>query len=193
VTDELDFDPFDLDELRANPPTLVSTESQLLGVSVRKPKKDEFVRVNSDPAYTVTASIIEHEGGDDRKADFYVPPRFRAVAEQVAGAGYRPVQVFTCITKHDVVFLWACRLPDERENAWHTSGLAAASEAMTTWTRVQANMKAGRYEIRKAKTDFGDPAWPDVPFGALMRLAFDAEHTITSEDHPVLQELRGEI
>ncbi len=186
-----DLPLIDVSELRENPASTVSAESVLLGISIRKPKRDDWIRVHPGADYTVTAAVIEYEGSGERRL-YFVPPSLRNVAEQAAGSAYRAVQIFTCINKWDVVFLWPAALPDERENAWHVTGLQAASAAQDTWVRVQANMRAGRYEIMKAKIDYGDPVWPEKSFSELINLAWPSEHIITSEDHEVLKELRGE-
>jgi hypothetical protein len=66
----------------------------------------------------------------------------------------------------------------------------AASTAVTSWTRVTPNMNLGAYEIRVAPTITVEPAWPELNFQELLRIAF-RDKLITSTDHEVVRKLRG--
>ena len=99
----------------------------------------------------------------------------------------------TAINRQGVPFLWQIRLPDPagKTNQWNRSSLEAAELARSKWIRVQANMTLGAYEVMYAER-IPDPEWPDVSFRELLRIAFK-ERFISSQDHPVLRQLRGEV
>ena len=48
-----------------------------------------------------------------------------------------------------------------RRNLWQSSYKDAIDQAENNWVRVEANMKAGQYEITKSTNDLGDPKWPN--------------------------------
>ena len=100
--------------------------------------------------------------------------------------------LFTAVNRQGVVFLWPVRLPsaDGKEMVWHSSAREAAAEAVTTWTRVTANMALGAYEVAIAETVTTEPQWPDSSFQDLLRIAFKGR-LITDLDHPVVKRLRG--
>jgi len=56
---------FDVSELRINPSKMESTavETQMLSVSVRKPKKQEFIRVHPDEGYRLFDAGHQVAGG----------------------------------------------------------------------------------------------------------------------------------
>jgi len=100
--------------------------------------------------------------------------------------------LFTAITRTDVLFMWPVRVPaaDGRVNGWHQSAAAAAQHAMRSWIRIKANMGLGAYEIFEAKSSIPDPEWPGLSFEEIYRIAFK-DRLITTPDHPVVKRLRG--
>ena len=181
-------DPFDLSNLVINQNYLESAGSTKLLTSVRvgKPNRQEWVRVNPDPAYRLDVAIFESK--DDRQT-YLVTPR---MVETLIGEVYFAT-LFSGITKTAVPFLWPVRLPgnDGRQNEWHRSAAIGAVEAMSRWVRVVTNMSAGAYDVFYATTDQGEPKWPDKPFQELLRIGFRNEGIIDSEEHPVVRKLFG--
>jgi hypothetical protein len=66
-------DPFDVDSIRVSSLEDVGLKEVLTTVPVRKPGRQDFVRVHPDPAYTIDTLILEHEDGLDRNL-YLVPP-----------------------------------------------------------------------------------------------------------------------
>lgn len=190
VTDKTTaLNPFDPAALRLNSSyaETIGVKKLLTTVPVRKPTKQEFVRVHSDPLYRVSPiAIIELKEDSET---YLVPPAMACeLSDEVT-----PVSLFTAINRQNVLFLWPVKLPsaDGRANSWHESQAAAAERAMTRWTKVRAKMSLGAYEIFEAVNDLPDPEWPDVPFDEILRIAF-RDHIVESSDHPVVKRLRGE-
>ena len=103
--------------------------------------------------------------------------------------------LFTGITRTTgSLFLWPIKVPDVdgRRNQWHHSALKAAELAMTKWVRVRSNMTDSKYDVSYATGAIPDPEWPDISLRDILEIAF-GDRRIDSIDHPVLQQLRGEV
>jgi len=181
-------DPFDLANLRLeqNFAETVGVKKLLRTVPVRKPNKQDFVRVHPDPEYRENVPVIELK--EDR--ELYVVSGRDLVTELAAEVAY--VSLYTAINRQGVTFLWPVRLPgiDGRDMDWHRSAREAAAEAVRTWVRVSANMSLGGYELIAAEGITAEPQWPAVSFQELIRIAFK-DRLIAGLDHPVVKRLRG--
>jgi hypothetical protein len=180
-------DPFDLDALRVSQDfeAMAGVKKQLINVPVRKPNRQDFVRVNPDESYRVNLHVIVLQ--DDREVYVVRPDLYTGLSNEVV-----TVTLFTAINRQGVVFLWPVRLPssDGKTNAWWTSARMAAEQAMTKWVRVSANQSLGAYEVMTAESCTHEPEWPEQSLQELIRIAF-RERIIDSIDHPVVKRLRG--
>jgi hypothetical protein len=181
-------DPFDLANLRLaqNYNETAGVKKLLRTVPVRKPSRQEFVRVNPDPAFRDNFAMIELK--EDRE-EYLVAGR-GLIAEFAAEIVNKTL--FTTINRQGVVFLWPVRLPDAdgKQMEWHRSARDAAEEATKHWMRVSANTSLGAYELIVAEAITVEPTWPEVSFQDLIRIAF-RDRLITTIDHTVLKRLRG--
>lgn len=183
--------PFDVERLRANPPTVAAAEHVIVSVAARRPNRREFFRVHPDPQFTIDGTIIEHEDAGGKET-YWVTAEMREAAPEET----RVVRLFTCLSKQGVIFLWPARLPSGDNpfgRSWHESALTIAEMAQTHWTKMIANKEAGRYEAFRARGDLGEPQWPESGLEDLLRLAFPHERVIDRLDHAVLRSLRGEV
>jgi hypothetical protein len=158
----------------------------LTTVPVRKPNKQDFVRVNPDPAYRLTVGLIELK---DNRETFLVIP---AVSQELSESEFFLATLYLTINRQKVLSVWPVKLPaaDGRRNDWHASAAAAAERAMGNWIRLAANMSLGAYEISEAIADYGEPEWPNMTFMEILKIAFN-NRLIDSSDHAVIQQLRG--
>ena len=184
------LNPFDPARLRLDPSSLADGGAKKLlnNIAVRKPNRQEFVRVNPDPAYRVTpAALIELK--EDRET-YLVPP---GIASELAGECFTAT-IFTAMSRQNVLFLWVVKLTGSegraKANAWHDSAARAATCAMTQWVRVTANMHAGYYETFAAEATIPPPEWPNLSMADLLQIAF-RDKLIDSTDHAIIQYLRG--
>jgi len=182
-------DPFaDLSKLRLSQDFAASigVRKALLTVPVRKPTRQEFVRVHPDESYRLQTAVLELK--DDRETFLVAPELWGELPGEL-----KPVVLFTAINRQGVVFLWAVKLPGEdgRQDEWSRSALKAATMAQARWVRMAANMSLGAYEVSEALGELPDPDWPSQSFGELLRIAFKVRF-IDRPDHPVIQRLRGE-
>jgi hypothetical protein len=117
----------------------VGVRRLLTTVPVRKPNRQDFVRVHPDPAYRLTpAAIIEVK--EDREVYLVTPDMAQALPGEFA-----TVTLFTTITRQGTLHLWPVKLPtpEGRQNEWHRSAAEGAERAMKKWVRVTASMSLG--------------------------------------------------
>ena len=180
-------DPFDLSSLRLNPSFLetAGVKKLIKTVPVRKPGKQDFIRVRPEPEYRENFAMIDLK---DEREEYLVRPE---VMQELAGEVVFKT-VFTAINRQGVVFLWPIRLPapDDRKSEWPRSQRVGAELAMKQWVRTRPNMSLGAYEHTIAESVMADPVWPDLSYQELVRIAF-GDRMITSIDHPVVKRLRG--
>ena len=181
-------DPFDLSSLRLNPSFLetAGVKKLIKTVPVRKPGKQDFIRVRPEPEYRENFAMIDLK--DDRE-DYIVRPE---ILPELAGEVVLKT-LFTAINRQGVVFLWPVRLPapdDRKTSAWSQSAREAAEMAMTRWVRMRSNMNLGAYDIAVAEGVMADPKWPELSFQELVRIAY-RDRMVTTTDHPVVKRLRG--
>jgi hypothetical protein len=181
-----DVDPFDPVALRVSPNfEAVAVKRVIVAVPVRKPKRQEFVRVHPDEPYRLETAVVEL--AEERETYLVVPALLEALADEV-----KLVRLHLAVPRGGGPFFWPVPLPgpDGRRNTWHEAAERAALEATRRWVRVKPNMAAGSYDVDVAAAEIGEPEWPELPMGALLKLAF-GERMIASLDHPVVKRLRG--
>lgn len=183
-------DAWNLDALRLSQDfdAEVGGKKLLTTVSVRKPKRQEFVRVHPDPAWQLPAALLEVE--EDRESYLVA-----AALQQALKGEVQPVDLVTAMNRSGLLFLWPVKRAKEgkRDNAWLTSAQAGARLAQKHWVKVASNRDLAAYEIIQAAGHYPDPEWPaDLVFDDLVKLAFK-DHVIRDMQHPVLRRLRGEI
>jgi hypothetical protein len=180
--------PFDPKSLRLdqNFAQTAGVKKLLTTVPVRKPNRQDFVRVHTDDAYRLApAAIIELK--EDREVYLLRPD----MAIELPGE-FATATLFTAINRQGVLFLWPVKLPgpDGKHNEWHRSAAEAAELAIDKWVRVTANMSLGAYDVFEATGELPEPTWPDLPFSEILKIAF-RDHIVDSADHPLVKRLRG--
>jgi hypothetical protein len=188
--DPTPVDPFEnLESLRLNQSfsDAVSTKKVLTTILVRKPSKQEFIRVHPSETYRMNAGILRVE--QDREAFLVAPALHDAISSEMTSA-----TLYTFITSQGVVALWPISLPDinGRRNSWLDSATKAAQIAQHSWIRVVSNQAASGYDCFEAVGKLAEPEWPSHTFSELLRLAFK-DKFIDSSDHLILKRLRGEV
>jgi hypothetical protein len=187
-------DPFNVAALRL-PPSFAETagvKKMLTTVPVRKPHRQEWIRVHDDAAYRGDFATI-HLKGDG--GEFYLvhPDLVASLQPELT-----LVTIYTVINKQNVVYLWPARLvtSDGRRNSdgWATSSHEAAAAAMKRLTRVSANLALGAYEHSFTDNPIpdADPVWPELGFDELLRIGFEKTGRFVKDfNHPVIKQLRG--
>jgi hypothetical protein len=184
-------DPFDLDTLRLSQDfgSAVGVKRLITTIPVKKPSREWFVRTHSDPAYWFPTAVLELK--EDREV-YLVSPSLRP--ELASETTFSPRLLVTSISRQGVLFLWPVKLPgpDGKIDAWSRSSLDAADEAKSRWVRVTANLALGAYDVAVASGQVAEPAWPDLTFQQIIKIAF-RDRMIDDWNHPVLRRLRGEV
>ena len=180
-------DPFDLGNLRLSQSftETAGVKKLLTTVPVRKPNPQDWVRVHPGSEYRENFPLIELK---DEREEYVVAA---SLVPELVGE-FVSKTLYTTVNRQGVVSLWPVRLPDPdgREMEWHRSAREAAELAMNRWVRCKANRSLGAYDIFQAEACIAEPAWPDLTFQQIIRIAF-RDRLITSMDHPVIKRLRG--
>ena len=182
------LDRFDLESLRVSQDFVKDSgvKKLLTTVPVRKPNRQDFVRVHHDSSYVLDTMLLNLK---EERETYLVAPSFRDEIPQEL----THTRLALATNRQKVLFLWQLRLPGSsgKTDAWSMSALEAYEEAKKNWVRISANMSLGAYEIYEALGKLSDPEWPDESMDEIVRIAF-RNSFIDSYDHPVLRRLRGE-
>jgi hypothetical protein len=156
-------------------------------VPVRKPSRQEFVRVHPDEAYSIQTPVLDLK--EERETYIVAKELWPEVHGELV-----PKILLTTISRQGALSIWPIRLPgaDGRQDAWNQSALYAANLARDRWIRISANMSLGAYDVFEATGDIPEPEWPALSFEQILAIAFGNRY-ITDFDHVVLKRLRGQI
>jgi hypothetical protein len=188
-TEEAQDDGFDLAKLRLsqNFSEMVGVKKALLTVPVKKPGRQDFIRVRPGDDWHLETAVLELK--EERETYLIDPSLWQELPGEVV-----PKVLFVTMNRQGVLTLWPIRLPGEdgRHDEWNRSALEAAEMAKRGWIRVAANMSLGAYEVYEAVGNIPEPDWPDTTFEEILRIAFK-DRFIRTMDHPVIRRLRGEM
>lgn len=185
-------DPFNVASLRL-PPTFQETAGVRKIVStvpVRKPHSQEWFRVHPDEEYRGNFALIFLR--EENEHYLLAPPLFEPLRKETI-----PVTLYTVLNRTGVLFLWPAKLSGSghrNADSWNASAHEAAAAAMKRSVRMQSNMGLGAYEhsFSDNSTPENDPAWPELTFEELLRIAFVKTGCFVDNfDHPVIKMLRG--
>jgi hypothetical protein len=181
-------DPFDPAQFAANSSVTggVGITKEMVICPVRKPNKQEFVRVHSSRDYQLRAHILELK--DERETYLVMP----AIASELPGETKTVILRLT-VNRQGALFLWPVPEPsiDGRENGWGSTARAGAEKAETSWVRMVANMSQGAYDVFHAPGALGNPVWPKKSMRDILAVAFGETYVIRDEGHPVIKRLLG--
>lgn len=165
----------------------VSVRKLITTVPVRKPGRQDFVRVHPDPNFHLETAVLELK--EDRETYLVDPKLWSTIPGELT-----PKVLFTAINRQGVLTLWPIRLPgnDGRLDDWNSSALEAAQIAKDCWIRMTSNMALGAYEVFEALGDLPEPEWPDMGFAEILKVAFK-DRFVDDIGHPAVQRLRGEL
>lgn len=179
------FDPTHL-RLSQDFASIAGVKKALITVPVRKPTRQEFVRVHPDDAYRLQTVVLELK--EERETYLVSPDLWSELPGELV-----PKLLVLTMNRQNVLTIWPIRLPGEdgRIDTWNESALTAAEMARDRWVRVAANMSLGAYEIFEATGDLPEPTWPEMEFRDILEIAFKGRF-IEDLDHPAVRRLKGE-
>ena len=180
------FDPSKL-RLSQNFSESAGVKKLVTTIPVRKPNKQDFIRVHTDPISCLETAVLEFK--EERETYLVAPELWSELPSELT-----PKVLFTAINRQKVLFVWPIRLPGEdgRHDEWNASALEAAQMGQKDWIRVSANMSLGAYDIFQATGDLPEPEWPEIDFTKVLEIGFKGRF-IEDMDHPALRRLRGEV
>jgi len=179
-------DDFDLAALRRSQDfTEISVKRAITTVPVRRPDKQDFIRVKPGDENRLEVEVI------DLKVEREMYLVVKDMRADVAGL-LMPKLLVTTINRQGELSLWPIGLPgpDGRLNPWHASAYEAVKLGETKWIRLIASMSLGAYEVVYALDPLPDPEWPDLTFQQILKIAFRDKY-IRDFDHPVIKRLLG--
>ncbi len=179
---------FNIENLRISPDyaATLGAKKVMTSVPVKKPDPQVFVRVHPGEDHQLPTLVLEMK--EVREVYLVIPELRDLISQELV-----PKLLYVAITRQQNLFLWPVRMPgvDGRLDPWNQSAHDAAQYGMKKWIRVQSNRQLGCYEIYEAAGEIPEPEWPEKTMEELIRLAFK-DRIITSLDHPILQQLRGQ-
>jgi hypothetical protein len=178
-----------LDQLRLdqNFAEVIGVKKLITTIPVRKPHRQEFIRIHPNDSYYFQSAILEIK--EDRESYIVVKDLWTELPNEIT-----PKILYTTINRQGILFLWPVRLPDEtgKLDEWNRSALKAAQMGINEWIKVASNLSLGAYEVFKPAGLLPDPEWPDIEFKEILQTAF-RDKIIDDINHPVLKHLRGEL
>ena len=99
----------------------IGVKKQITTIPVRKPNRQEFIRVHDDESYHLQTAILEIK--EDRENYIVTPGLWKELPNEIT-----PKMLNTAINRQGVLFLWPVRLPDENDrlDEWNRSAHKAA-------------------------------------------------------------------
>jgi hypothetical protein len=186
--DKVSDNPFDPQKLRLsqNYGASAGVKKLTTTIPVRKPGKQDYVRVHPDPAYRIETAVLEIK--EDQETFLVAQELWDELPRELT-----PKILFTTINRQQVTSLWPIRLPgdDGRIDTWNGSAMEAATFAQKQWVRICSNKSLGAYDVYQATGEIPEPEWPELTLGQILEIAFKGRY-IKEFDHPVLKRLRGE-
>jgi hypothetical protein len=166
--------------LQVDPKATVAARQIITTCTVRRPKNNEFVRVNVD-AEPYTGFI--HEDKDEDA--FYI------VTKEALPLLYAspPLKMLVLtINQNGAFFLWP--VPVDDRNGWNDSARKAFQIAQTQWVKLVGDRAAGTYNTFLAEGELPPPRWPDKTYWELVDLAFPNSKVVNDADHEVVLKAR---
>lgn len=155
---------------------------------IKKPSKDTFIRTKPMKDWAAVCTIEIKNGGG-----FYVvhPQLFDEPFIKEESMVSERFLVPT-VDRSGEVFLWPLRMPGglDRVDHWADSAIEIAKEAASSWTRVIADMNAGRYKGLIAQGTLPEPDWGSESSHELVERAVRGR-VISNMQHSVIKNLKG--
>ena len=198
ASDGLEFEPVASVSVDADPdwdPSNFAAEQTASGgsgvrvlaqVPVRRPGKDEWVRVHPGTnergfTHSVTAGVYESSA----TRDIYL---VRPHMQPYLGALMKRVNLHLTVSSTGAVFLWLDPVESGGAPGWANSRRKAIQLARGGWVRLEANMSASAYDVFQSPTTIVHPEWPAESMAEILKLAF-GDFDIRGPDHPIVRNL----
>jgi hypothetical protein len=168
-------------DLQVDPQATVAARRIITTCTVRRPKKNEFVRVNVDDEKLYTGYILEDKDEDT----FYI------IKDQALQYLYDlpPLKMLVLtVNQKGGFFLWP--VPTDDRNMWNESSRKAYQIAKSQWVKLVGDRGEGLYHTYLAEGELPPPRWPDKTYWELVDLAFPNSKVVKDADHEVVLKAR---
>ena len=164
---------------------LLPSEKVLTSLPVRKPKRDEWVRLHPE----IHARVYVYESKDDQSWYVVLPDFLEPLLDVV-----RYVEMSLAVNYAGTPFAWPVPLPTEsKSHRAHVTAFAGAEQARREWVRI--SWGDGEYDVYRRSSAKVEPKWPSEIGSASEMLRFASKaggfEVIDSMDHPVVRGLLG--
>jgi hypothetical protein len=158
---ETPLDPFDPRTYKLQPALLTAAgvEKHIVELTIRKPDKSWWFRVNPDPEYILPAFVIELK--EEAENYLVLPPLWQSLHGEPT---FVAITLYLAVTRQGKLFLWPVKRPidpDQQPSRWLRPTLDAVSRATTKWTRICWNTETRQHDVSTSKYA-AEPEWPDV-------------------------------
>ena len=179
----LDFSKFKIPSTGSDLPV---AQKVLLHVPVRKPSKQQFVRVCRKESGQFECAILKLE--DDDRPYLVLPEIAHMIISDI-----KKVTLKLTMDRQGNVLLWPIptRPVEGNDNIWNETQRDAAKLAEKKWIRLTSNRDLGCYEATEAKGEYPEPVWPELSMDEILKIAFGSAHVLMDYEHPALQKLWG--
>jgi hypothetical protein len=164
---------------------IIASEKLLTSLPVRKPKRDEWIRIHME----ISARVHIYEARDENTFYIVLPGVVEPLQDVV-----RYVQLSLAVNYSGGVFVWPVTVPTERKpHRAHITAFAAVEKAAREWIRI--SWGKDEYDVYRRSSAKIEPAWPEEITNASEMLRFAAKaggiEIIDSLDHPVVRAFQG--
>ena len=187
------YNPFTPALLKLSPDILTKVSETLITVSVGRPPEQQFVQVCPDENFHFLAALLSVEAEKGKK--YLLMPQVLPRLD----VKFNYEWLYLTVTMQKALSFWpikAGRNQEQLDNSWLISQMKAVQMAQTEWITVCTDLPTRSYKVREAASKFPDPDWKQLVGGkdvyGLLALAFQ-NRLIDTEDHAVIQKLRGVI
>jgi hypothetical protein len=166
--------------IQIDPKATVAARQIITNCIARRPRNNEFVRVNAD-AEVWTGLVYE-----DKEEDAYYLVTEKALPYFYASPPFK--MLVLTVNQNGAFFLWP--VPVDDRNTWNDSSRKAYQLAKTQWVKLVGDRGAGIYNIYVAEGELPPPRWPDKDYWELLDLAFPNSKIVDNDDHEVVRKIR---
>lgn len=179
--DEVDYGNVDQFLLSQDFEAALGVQSELMAVSIRKPKKTEWFRAH--PTFQRAVITYRPDDGELRGEHYVLTASVAKLIKENVGEA----RLVLCVSRAGVPFFWPVMTAGDRENTWRTSAERVLAKAREQWVRCVPVMQAGAYEAKTTTEPLPEPEFPDDPL-KLLAMALE-KRGISSADHPAVKSL----
>ena len=169
------------EKLRVDPKATVAARQIITTCTVRRPKNNEFIRVNTE-VEPYTGYILEDKDDDV----FYI------IDEPALPYLYTlpPLKMMVLtVNQNGAFFLWP--VPCDDRNTWNDSARKAWQIAKAQWVKLVGDRADSIYKTYIAEGELPPPRWPDKSYWELIDLAFPDSKVVKDADHDVVHKARS--